>query len=57
MSSNRTLDQFLKSQQDHLDRTKNKVEALRSQKLQHEMSEMRASAMKSVSPRALEKLY
>jgi len=54
---NRTLEEFLKSQQDHLDRAKNKIEVMRSQKLQEELAEMRASSMKSVSPRALEKLY
>ena len=53
----RTLEEFLKSQQDHIDRTKNKMEVLRSQKLQDEMAEMRASSLKSVSPKALEKLY
>jgi len=54
---NRTLEQFIKSQQDHLDRAKNKIEVLRSQKLQNEIAELKPSSMKSVSPRALEKLY
>ena len=54
---NRTLEEFLKSQQDHLERAKNKIEMIRSQKLQEELAEIRASNLRSVSPRALEKLY
>lgn len=54
----RTLQQFLRAQEDHLERTKSKLETLRREQSEAKISEMKSSNYKSLSPKAaFDKLY